>query len=242
MSLKPKLFTALMACGAVFLQGATPSHAETAGPAGSPAQALARLEKGNARFAAGKTVHSHTTAARIANIAKEGQHPFATVITCSDSRVPVEEVFDQGVGDVFVIRVAGNVCDVDEVGSIEYGVDDLETPLMVVLGHTECGAVTAVVTQAELHGSIPQLVDNIEPAVAKAQESHPEQERLLAYTGGPDEAVSAHTATPVSQHGEAATHSANVQNATETTECAFTSCHREHNFRRRNLESLVRDD
>ncbi len=76
-------------------------------------------------------------------------------------------MFDEGIGDIFVIRVAGNVCDIDEAGSIEYGVDHLETPLMLVLGHTHCGAVTAVATNAELHGNIPQLVDNIRPAVEK---------------------------------------------------------------------------
>ena len=94
-------------------------------------------------------------------------------MTCSDSRVPVEVIFDQGICDVFVIRVAGNVSDVDEIGSIEYGVSHLKTPLMVVLGHVNCGAVTAVVTDAELHGSIPLLVDNIKPAVVKALQNNP---------------------------------------------------------------------
>jgi carbonic anhydrase len=147
----------------------TPS--DTAMP--SPDQALQKLTEGNARFVAGKCTHPRIDAKRLAETAQNGQHPFATVITCSDSRVPVEVLFDQGIGDVFVIRVAGNVCDVDEVGSIEYGVDHLETPLFIVLGHTHCGAVTAVTTEAELHGSIPPLVDNILPAVKKAASANP---------------------------------------------------------------------
>ncbi len=137
-----------------------------------PDKALQTLKDGNARFVSGDRQFPNISADRRNITSSKGQHPFATVITCSDSRVPVEIVFDRGIGDIFVIRVAGNVCDVDEVGSIEYGVDHLETPVMVVLGHTSCGAVTAVVTNAELHGSIPALVDNIKPAVKKAQAEH----------------------------------------------------------------------
>ncbi len=140
----------------------------------SPEDAQARLAAGNKRFASGKLTHPRLGMDRREDTSRNGQHPFSTVITCSDSRIPVEIVFDQGIGDVFVIRVAGNVCDVDEVGSIEYGVDHLNTPIMVVLGHSNCGAVTAVVTNAELHGSIPQLVDNIIPAVEKARAKHPQ--------------------------------------------------------------------
>jgi carbonic anhydrase/ABC-type transporter Mla subunit MlaD len=139
----------------------------------SPDEALATLKEGNARFAAGQSAHPRADSSRIVDTAQNGQHPSATVLTCSDSRVPVEHVFDQGIGDVFVIRVAGNVCDTDEIGSIEYGVDHLGTPLLVVLGHTKCGAVTAVTTNAVLHGNIPPLVDNIGPAVAKARAANP---------------------------------------------------------------------
>ncbi len=139
----------------------------------SPDEALQRLKDGNARFVAGKCTHPRMDAARLVETSEKGQNPFATVITCSDSRVPVEAIFDQGIGDVFVIRVAGNVCHVDEAGSAEYGVDHLGTPLLVVLGHTGCGAVTAVVTGAELHGNIPALVDSIGPAVKKAATLNP---------------------------------------------------------------------
>ena len=140
----------------------------------TPDQALTQLKAGNDRFATGHAIHPNQDHQRRSFTASKGQHPFATVIACSDSRVPVEVLFDQGVGDLFVIKVAGNVMDVDEIGSVEYGVDHLGTPIMLVLGHTHCGAVTAVVQGAEVHGSIPQLVDNIVPAVKKTKHDHPE--------------------------------------------------------------------
>ena len=140
----------------------------------TPAEAMTQLKAGNDRFATGHAIHPNQDRQRRFFTTTKGQHPFATAIACSDSRVPVEILFDQGIGDVFVIKVAGNVLDVDEVGSVEYGVDHLGTPVMVVLGHTHCGAVTAVVQDAEIHGSIPQLVDNIIPAVKKTKRDHPE--------------------------------------------------------------------
>jgi methyl-accepting chemotaxis protein/carbonic anhydrase len=137
--------------------------------------ALARLQAGDAHFVDGAFENPNRSQDRREDTAANGQHPFATLLSCSDSRVPLEVIFDQGVGDVFPIRVAGNVADTDEIGTIEYGVDHLETPLLVILGHSKCGAVTAVATGAELHGSIPALVDNIKPAVAKAKQANPAQ-------------------------------------------------------------------
>ena len=134
---------------------------------------LEALQKGNARFAKGKMLQPRRNQARRDETAK-GQHPLVTVLTCADSRLPPEIVFDQGIGDVFTVRVAGNVADVDEIGTIEYGVGHLQTPLCVVLGHTSCGAVTAVVKGAEVHGNIPALIDNIIPAVESARHQHPE--------------------------------------------------------------------
>jgi len=134
----------------------------------SPDEILQMLKKGNERFYTGKATYPHTNAVRLEQAGKEdqGNHAYATIITCSDSRVPVELIFDAGVMDIFVIRVAGNVCDTDEIGSIEYGLAHVHTPVFVMLGHTQCGAVTAV-THA-LHGkghalelNIPPLVDNI---------------------------------------------------------------------------------
>jgi carbonic anhydrase len=135
--------------------------------------ALARLKAGNARFVSGKSQHPNQDAARRLEIAK-GQTPFVTVLSCSDSRVPVELLFDQGIGDTFVVRVAGNVADTDEIGSIEYGAGHLNTPLLVVLGHTSCGAVKAVFEKAQVHGCIPELVDNIAPAISRTKAGNPD--------------------------------------------------------------------
>lgn len=138
----------------------------------SKEEALQRLKKGNERYVAGTQRYSNLNQSRRTLTSTKGQHPFATVIGCSDSRVPIEHVFDAGIGDVFTIRVAGNVCDTDEAGSIEYGVEHLGTPLFVVLGHTGCGAVTAVARHDKVHGNIPALVDNIIPAVNDAARIH----------------------------------------------------------------------
>ncbi len=131
-------------------------------------QALERLKEGNARFVSGKAIHPNTDLARLIQAGKENQadHAYATIISCSDSRVPVERIFDAGIMDLFIIRVAGNVVDTDEAGSIEYGLAHVKTPLFVVLGHTQCGAVTAVTEAIQGHGhaleiNIPPLVDNI---------------------------------------------------------------------------------
>lgn len=148
------------------------SFASGPGPGISADEAFDKLKEGNERFVSGTMLYPNGDRARRFDTAK-GQTPFVTVLGCSDSRVPVEMLFDQGIGDTFVIRVAGNVCDTDEIGSIEYGVDHLGTPLLVVLGHEACGAVTAVVKKAEVHGSIPPLVENIEPAVEHAAKLHP---------------------------------------------------------------------
>ncbi|MDD4274400.1 MAG: carbonic anhydrase [Desulfobacter postgatei] len=147
----------------------------------SPDEAIAMLKAGNERFVTGKAIQPHTDVARLALAGKEnqGDHAYATVITCSDARVPVEILFDAGIMDIFVIRVAGNVLDVDEIGSVEYGLAHVNTPVFVVLGHTQCGAVTAVTKAVQGHGhplerNIPPLVDNIIPAVKKAIEDNPD--------------------------------------------------------------------
>lgn len=147
--------------------GAQPGSTPTA------EEALKRLVAGNSRFVAGKPEHPNQNADRRIAVST-GQNPFVTVLSCADSRVPVEMLFDQGIGDTFVVRVAGNVADTDEIGTIEYGVGHLNTPLLVVLGHTSCGAVKAVVEGAKVHGSIPELVDNIVPAAEKAKAANPE--------------------------------------------------------------------
>jgi len=143
-----------------------------AAPTPTSQDAQARLQSGQARYLAGSPTHPNQDAAHRSEIAS-GQAPFATILTCSDSRVSPEILFDQGLGDLFVVRVAGNVAKTDEIGSIEYGAGHLGTPLLVVLGHGSCGAIKAVVEGAEVHGNIPQLVDTIVPAVEKAKAANP---------------------------------------------------------------------
>ncbi|MGV1100833.1 carbonic anhydrase [Thiovibrio sp. JS02] len=177
-----KLIRSAAAAGCLLLLTAAPSLASGSKAAKpSPDAAITMLKEGNARFVAGKSAHPHSDSARLIQAGKEnqGDHAYATVITCSDSRVPVERVFDAGVMDLFVVRVAGNVVDVDEAGSIEYGLAHVNTPVLVVLGHTQCGAVTAVTDALQGHGhalerNIPPLVDNIAPAVQRAIAQHPE--------------------------------------------------------------------
>ncbi len=147
----------------------------------TPDEILQVLKDGNERFSAGKSAYLHCDPTRIglAGISDQGNYAYATVLSCSDSRVPVELVFDAGVMDLFVVRVAGNVCDTDEIGSIEYGLAHVKTPVLVILGHTRCGAVTAVSQAVAGHGhplerNIPPLVDNIIPAVQRAIDQHPE--------------------------------------------------------------------
>lgn len=137
---------------------------------GMPAdEALILLKAGNARYMSGQSTHPNLTAERRAETVRGGQHPIATIIGCSDSREPLELIFDQGVGDIFVIRVAGNVAGPDELASFEYGVGHLHTPVLLVLGHTSCGAVTAAVENAKVHGNLPFLINQIKPAVARAK-------------------------------------------------------------------------
>jgi carbonic anhydrase len=145
-----------------------------AGAGISANEALKMLQDGNARYLADKATHPRQDAARRALTAGQGQHPFATVLACADSRVPPEVIFDQGLGDLFVVRVAGNVAATDEIGSMEYAVDHFGTPVVVILGHSQCGAVTAVVENAKLPPNIAALVAPIKPAVAKAKEDNPE--------------------------------------------------------------------
>jgi len=168
---------------AVLLAALAAPAAAAAGAAGmSPEEAVGKLKEGNERYAAGQPQYPRQTRERRALTAGQGQHPFATILSCSDSRAPVEFIFDQGIGDLFVVRVAGNVAATDEIGSIEYAVDHLATPLVVVLGHSQCGAVTAVVENAKVPPNIANLVAPIKPAAAKAKAANPEaaKEALIA--------------------------------------------------------------
>jgi len=136
----------------------------------SAADALKRLRKGNRRFVTGKNDIARSIGeARRAELL-EGQTPFAVILACSDSRVPVELIFDQGLGELFVIRVAGNIVAPSQVDSIEYAATELGTPLVVVLGHSNCGAVEATLREMRRDKTIPSpnlrsIVDRIRPSI-----------------------------------------------------------------------------
>src|SRR5881275_593531 len=134
----------------------------------APAEGISRLKEGNGRYTIGNLQHPGQTTQRRAELAKS-QHPFAIIVSCSDSRVQPEIVFDQGLGDLFVLRVAGNVIDDHGLGSIEYAVDHLGVRLIVVLGHQRCGAVQAaketIAAKGKAPGHIESLVTAIKPAV-----------------------------------------------------------------------------
>ena len=142
------------------------------------AEALAELKAGNARFVAGKHQSPNLDMKRVKEVVA-GQHPEAVILGCADSRVPPEVIFDEGIGDLFVVRVAGNVSEPATTGSIEYAAEHLHVPLIVVLGHHKCGAVKAT---AEAHGpvegNIGAIVKELEPAVAAAK-ANPGKEGLV---------------------------------------------------------------
>jgi len=149
-----------------FSRGADPAHSDQ--PAVAPTEAISKLKEGNGRYTGGNLQHPGQTAERRTELANT-QHPFATIVSCSDSRVPPEIVFDQGLGDLFIVRVAGNVINDEGLGSIEYSVDHLGTRLILVLGHQSCGAVKAaretIAAKGNAPGHIESLVTAIKPAV-----------------------------------------------------------------------------
>jgi carbonic anhydrase len=179
-----------------FARAAEPTDRDR--PMVSPTEAISRLKEGNGRFIAGNVQHPHETTDERAFIAKnsyenpdaislgmtseqaakrrteltKSQHPFAIILSCSDSRVPPELVFDEGLGDLFIVRVAGNVLNDEGLGSIEYGVEVLGARLIVVLGHQSCGAVDAamktVAAKSKAPGHIQSLVTAIKPVVDSA--------------------------------------------------------------------------
>lgn len=136
-------------------------------PPATPDEALAALAQGNDRFVEGKTLAPHRNMARLKEIAAK-QTPFAAFLGCADSRVPIEIVFDQGFGDVFVTRIAGNVADPAIIGSLEFGTLVLGAKVLYVLGHTSCGAVSATVKGDAVPGQISTLYQHIRPAAKEA--------------------------------------------------------------------------
>ena len=131
-------------------------------------EALERLIAGNKRYVAGTPEHPNQSPERRKEVGS-GQTPFACILGCADSRVPPEIIFDQGLGDLFVLRVAGNVANEMILGSLEYAVEHLGAQLIVVLGHKRCGAVAAAVSGGEAPGHIGKLVQAIQPAVDRSK-------------------------------------------------------------------------
>ncbi|MDR0356228.1 MAG: carbonic anhydrase [Deltaproteobacteria bacterium] len=141
--------------------------------------AVKDLVEGNARFAAGKAMHPHQKKKLMNYLAVHGQSPLAVVMGCSDSREPVEEIFDMGAGDLFVIRTAGAVIGVDQIGSMEYAVGHLGGPVVLRLSHTNCGRVTAAVNGANEPGFLGEVIKKMDPVI-KAVAGLDESKRLDA--------------------------------------------------------------
>jgi carbonic anhydrase len=145
------------------------------------AEGLQRLVEGNARFGHGTTMQRGLTRDLLAHLA-DAQHPFATILGCSDSRVPPEIVFDQGPGDLFIVRVAGNVIGTETLGSLGYALKHLATPLFVVLGHEGCGAVRAalraMIRGTTEEGTLGEILDAIRPALESVDPCEPVEAQL----------------------------------------------------------------
>jgi carbonic anhydrase len=130
-------------------------------------QAIRELQEGNARYCENRRIYPRQSTERLGEVSAK-QSPFAVILGCSDSRVPPEILFDQGIGDLFVIRVAGNVADKTVLGSIEYAADHLNVPLIVVLGHGCCGAVQAACKGGTVEGHVGTIIEALKPAMEKA--------------------------------------------------------------------------
>lgn len=155
---------------AAIMQGVCPTPAiahERQQP--TPDEVLESLMAGNERFVAHHAQHPHTSLERITELAS-GQHPIVTILSCADSRVPAELLFDMGLGDIFNVRVAGNIVTPEVLASLEYAVELLETPVLMILGHERCGAVTAAVKHQSVPGHISDFIDEILPAVEQVQD------------------------------------------------------------------------
>lgn len=142
----------------------------------TPTIARQLLEEGNQRFVNGSTVERDYR--QQVSATASGQHPFAVVLSCMDSRVPTEIVFDQGIGDIFNIRIAGNILNEDILGSLEFGCHVVGAALIVVLGHTSCGAIKGACDRAQL-GSLTQMLEKIRPAIELTQAA-PDEDRSSA--------------------------------------------------------------
>jgi carbonic anhydrase len=169
---KTQLLSRLIAAGLLsaiqFARASDPTHSDQ--PSVAPTEAISKLKEGNARYTGGNLQHPGQTTGRRTDLATS-QHPFAIIVSCSDSRVPPEIVFDQGLGDLFIVRVAGNVINDEGLGSIEYAVDHLGSRLILVLGHQRCGAVQAAKETIAAKGKAPAHIQSLVTAIKPAVES-----------------------------------------------------------------------
>lgn len=162
-------------------------------------KSLEILKDGNARFVSGEAVHINQDMATLKDLTK-GQNPKCIIVSCSDSRVPPEIVFDQGLGDIFSIRTAGNVMSDYEEGSIEYAVEHLHTPLLVVMGHQGCGAIQALLDNADkLDDDHEEVADHISKIIKKLASEEEEQEILHSEDKDANKAVLANVINGVKQ-------------------------------------------
>lgn len=136
-------------------------------------QALVLLNEGNLRFVKGTSVYPNQTSHQRKVLAIQGQHPFATIVTASDSRVDPILIFDRGLGDIFTVRSAGNVAGSDTLASVEYSMLDLETPLLVVMGHTKSPLIKAAVDKIKMKGHLMQLLGKLEPSIKMTRILYP---------------------------------------------------------------------
>ncbi len=172
--------TALLACVVAFAAGGGTS-------ALTPDAALQRLAEGNKRFVKSHVTHRPLTIKEMREELAQGQKPYAIILSCSDSRVPPEIVFDETLGQLFVVRVAGNIIDPVVLGSIEYAVEHLGSTLIMVLGHEACGAVTAAYdATGKPEGNVGALIDPILPAAQKAKDTMKGKSRAEQVEGAID--------------------------------------------------------
>ena len=137
----------------------------------SPDEALQNLTAGNERFVQNAPMRPDQSPSRRTQL-DFSQHPFACILTCSDSRVPPELIFDQGLGNLYVVRIAGNILNEDGLGSLEYAVERLQSPLIVVLGHSRCETVSAAVNGHSASGHAGDIMDALKPAVRATKDKH----------------------------------------------------------------------
>jgi carbonic anhydrase len=176
------VFLMSLAVSVNWLWSAEKAHPLTTETVSSPLakadETLKKLMDGNQHYVSGQPAQKDIGAVRRTELVK-GQSPSAVVLSCSDSRVPPELIFDQGLGDIFVIRVAGNVVDPVALGSIEYAVEHIHVPLIIVMGHDHCGAVTATIQGGKPEGNIRAIVRKIAPAVRRAKTTGKKGDDLL---------------------------------------------------------------